>query len=82
MFEEFGVFQIVLNFYFSPVFGLIEQGIYLVIYLAFRLFSLCCFPYADLVDSRVGLELQVWVEDLPGDIIPLALFDVHSFLMF
>ena len=20
--------------------------------------------------SRVGLELQVWVEDLPGDIIP------------
>uniref|UniRef100_A0A7N2M880 Uncharacterized protein n=1 Tax=Quercus lobata TaxID=97700 RepID=A0A7N2M880_QUELO len=27
--------------------------------------------------SRVGLELerQVWVEDLPGDIIPLALFD-------
>ena len=32
--------------------------------------------------SRVGLELQVWVEDLPGDIIPLALFNVHSFLMF
>ena len=27
--------------------------------------------------SQVGLELgrQVWVEDLPGDIIPLALFD-------
>ena len=34
--------------------------------------------------SRVGLELgrQVWVEDLPGDIIPLALLNVHSFLMF
>ena len=31
--------------------------------------------------SWVGLELecQVWVEDLPGDIIPLALFDVHLF---
>ena len=27
--------------------------------------------------SWVGLELerQVWVEDLPGDIIPLAMFD-------
>ena len=37
-------FKLVLNFYFSPVFGLIEQGIYLVInylviYLVFRLFS-------------------------------------------
>ena len=29
--------------------------------------------------SWVGLELQVWVEDLPRDIIPLALFDVHLF---
>ena len=27
--------------------------------------------------SQVGLELKVWVDDLLGDIIPLALFDVH-----
>ena len=27
--------------------------------------------------SWVGLELKVWVNDLLGDIIPLALFDVY-----
>ena len=27
--------------------------------------------------SQVGLELKVWVNDLPGDILPLALFNVH-----
>ena len=41
-----------------------------------------CNKVADALEkkSRVWLELQVWVEDLPGDIIFLALFDVHSFL--
>ena len=27
--------------------------------------------------SRVGLEIMVWVDDSLGDIIPLALFDIH-----
>ena len=27
--------------------------------------------------SRVRLDFQVWVEDLSGDILPLAMLDVH-----
>lgn len=27
--------------------------------------------------ARVGLECKIWVDDIPGDIMPLALFDVH-----
>ena len=31
--------------------------------------------------SRVRLELKVWVEDLLGDIIPLAQFAIHLFFV-
>ena len=27
--------------------------------------------------AKSGLEFQAWIEDLPDDITPLALFDVH-----
>ena len=27
--------------------------------------------------AKLGPELQVWLEDLPGDIVPLAYLNVH-----
>ena len=27
--------------------------------------------------AQVGLDFKIWVDDVPVDIIPFALFDVH-----
>ena len=38
----------------------------------------CCNKVADAFakKARDGLDFKVWVDDIPGDIIPLTLFDV------
>ena len=40
--------------------------------------SRCCNKVADAFakKARDGLDFKIWVDDVPGDIIPLALFDV------
>ena len=46
--------------------------------------SRCCNKVADAFakKARDGLDFKIWVDDVPGDIIPLALFDVSYFLCF
>ena len=60
---------------------IVDDVFHLTLQLRSRKFSQvprCCNKVADAFakKARDGLDFKVWVDDVPGDIIPLALFDV------
>jgi len=60
----------------------VDDILHLTLQLQFHKFcqvSRSCNKVADAFakKARVGLDFKIWVDDVPEDIIPLALFDVH-----